>query len=70
MTVLLKLLFYDGLQKGDNMAWKCPECGFLQHLSYRCKNCGEKCAVILTAEKMKEMRRYKKPESYWKRKKK
>lgn len=24
------------------MAWKCPECGYLQRLSHRCKRCGER----------------------------
>ena len=64
------LSFCDGQVRGNNMAWKCPECGFLQHFTYRCKNCRFKCNVTITAEKLKKMRKHKESDEHWHKKKK
>lgn len=49
--------------------WKCPDCGELQRIDYKCRKCGKKFPQT-QASKIKNLRQHKYPQGHWKNKKK
>lgn len=37
--------------------WKCPKCGLLQRIDYRCRRCGKKFPQV-DAQKIKKLRKF------------
>jgi len=49
--------------------WKCPKCGLMQRIDYKCKKCGKKFPQI-KADVLKNFRKFKSPQGHWKKEKK